>query len=39
MTRPAVLESDLLGALANSGVSDVENSTLTRALYSSDASL
>lgn len=39
MNRPAVLESDLLGALAKSGVSDVENSTLTRALYSSDASL
>jgi FAD/FMN-containing dehydrogenase/Fe-S oxidoreductase len=38
-SSPELAQSDLVGELRRRGVSDVDDSTLTRALYSSDASL
>ena len=38
-SAPDLALPDLVGALRDRGVSDIDDSTLTRALYSSDASL
>ena len=39
MTAAADVPRDVVGALRRNGIVDVDDSTLTRALYSSDASL